>query len=102
MKDGTRRIDVFFYGLFMDEHLLRAKGVQPLNGRIASLENFQLVIGARATLIPSSSGSVHGVLFSLTHDEVEALYSETSVSAYRPETVSAKLADGRLVSALCF
>ena len=76
--------------------------MQPLNGRIASLENFQLVIGARATLIPSSSGSVHGVLFSLTHDEVEALYSETSVSAYRPETVSAKLADGRLVSALCF
>ena len=98
----ARRIDVFFYGLFMDDALLREKGVNPLNRRIASIENFCLVIGARATLVPRANETVHGVLFSLTHSEVDELYSEDSVSVYRPEAVSARLADGSIISALCF
>jgi hypothetical protein len=98
----VRRIDVFFYGLFMDDALLREKGMNPENRRIAFVENFSLVIGARATLIPCLSRTVHGVLFSLTHNEVDALYSEASVSVYRPEAVSAQLADGSVIPALCF
>src|SRR5882762_4758576 len=98
----ARRIDVFFYGLFMDDALLREKGVKPLSRRIASVENFCLVIGARATMVPCANGSVHGVLFSLTHSEVDELYSEDSVSVYRPEAVSAQLADGSIIPALCF
>ncbi|HEX8000793.1 MAG TPA: gamma-glutamylcyclotransferase family protein [Pyrinomonadaceae bacterium] len=97
-----RRIELFFYGLFMDEALLRAKGINPLNRRTAVVENFSLVIGARATLVPRAGQTVYGVLFRLTHAEVDALYSEASVSAYRPEAVSARLADGSIVSALCF
>jgi hypothetical protein len=38
----------------------------------------------------------------LTHSEVEKLYSEPSVSAYRPEAVVAQLADGSYIPALCF
>ena len=98
----NRRIEVFFYGLFMDEALLREKGINPGTGRMASVENFSLVVGARATLVPSPGGTVHGVIFSLTHREVDALYSEASVSVYRPEAVSARLADGSAVPALCF
>jgi Gamma-glutamyl cyclotransferase, AIG2-like len=98
----VRRIDVFFYGLFMDEALLREKGVNPVNRRMAFVENFCLVIGARATLVPRPGQSVHGVLFSLKHAEVDALYSEASVSAYRPEAVSAQLEDGSVVAALSF
>jgi hypothetical protein len=97
-----RRIDVFFYGLFMDEALLRGKGVTPLNRRISFVENFRLVIGARATLVPCANGRVHGVLFSLTHSEVDELYSEDSVSLYRPEAISVRLADGSDIPALCF
>ena len=99
---GTRRIDVFFYGLFMDEALLRDKGVDPWDRRVASVENFCLLIGARATLWPCADGAAHGVVFSLTHGEVDALYSEASVSAYRPEAVAARLADGNTIPALCF
>lgn len=99
---GVRRIDVFFYGLFMDDALLREKGTNPTNRRRAFVENFSLRIGARATLVPSTGQIVHGVLFSLTHAEVDALYAETSVSVYRPEAVSAQLADGSVVPALCF
>ena len=98
----VRRIDVFFYGLFMDDALLREKGMNPVNRRMASVENFSLVIGARATLVPRPGRTVQGVLFSLTHAEVDALYSEDSVSVYRPEAVIAQLADGSITSALCF
>ena len=98
----VRRIDVFFYGLFMDDALLREKGMNPGNRRMASVENFCLVIGARATLIPCPDGTVHGVLFSLTHAEVDELYGEASVSVYRPEAVPAQLEDGSVIPALCF
>lgn len=100
--EKVRRIDVFFYGLFMDDALLREKAINPVGRRMASVENFALVIGARATLVPRSGRTAHGVLFSLTHSEVAALYSEDSVSAYRPEAVSAHLADGSVIPALCF
>jgi hypothetical protein len=99
-EDG--RVDVFFYGLFMDEALLRERGLNPSDRRVASVENFRLAIGARATLVPCAGAEVYGVLFSLTRGELDALYSEESVSAYRPEPVTARLSDGRLASALCF
>ena len=38
----------------------------------------------------------------LTHDEIEHLYSEASVRAYRPEAVLCELGDGSRVPALCF
>jgi hypothetical protein len=69
---------------------------------VASVENFRLVIGARATLVPCEGATVHGVVFSLTRGEVDALYGEDSVSAYRPEFVTARLADGGFTRALCF
>ena len=101
-NEKVTRIDVFFYGLFMDDVLLREKGVNPVNRRMASVENFSLVIGARASLVPYPGRTVHGVLFSLTHAEVDALYSEDSVSVYRPEAVLAQLADASITPALCF
>lgn len=97
-----RSIDVFFYGLFMDESALRANGFQPANARLASVDGFSLRLGARATLIPEVGKSVHGMVMSLTHREVDRLYAEPSVAAYRPEAVTVTLADGGSVAALCF
>jgi hypothetical protein len=101
-KDEEGRVEVFFYGLFMDEAVLRGKGLSPSARRLARVENFRLVVGERATLVPREGCEAHGVLFSLTPREVDALYSEDSVSAYRPEAVCAQLADGTFVPALCF
>ena len=100
--DLSSSIDVFFYGLFMDEALLRAKGLNPQNRRLAMVENFKLVIGERATLVPSAGGKVHGVIFSLTQTELDSLYAEASVSVYRPESVMAQVEHGAIVPALCF
>ncbi|HEX7318412.1 MAG TPA: gamma-glutamylcyclotransferase family protein [Pyrinomonadaceae bacterium] len=97
-----RRIEVFFYGLFMDESLLREKGLSPEGRRPARVENFRLVVGARATLVPCEGAEAHGIIYSLTHAEVDALYSDASVNAYRPEAVRARLSDGSGVPALCF
>ncbi len=97
-----RTIDVFFYGLFMDEDLLREKGVATTHFRSASVADFELRIGNRATLVPAKSRIVFGIVASLSHEDLARLYSESSVQAYRPEAVLAQLADGKKISALCF
>jgi hypothetical protein len=98
----SRTIDVFFYGLFMDAELLRANGLHPANGRRACVSGMALRIGRRATLVPDPARSVHGFVFGLSHEEVERLYAEPSVSAYRPEAVIAQLTDRSTIPALCF
>jgi len=97
-----RRIDVFFYGLFMDAELLREKGITPVDARSAAVENFRLVVTQRATLIPANGDVVYGIVFSLTHDEIDKLYADASVKAYRPEAVLARLTDGKPIPCLCF
>jgi hypothetical protein len=97
-----RRIDVFFYGLFMDQELLRSKGIQPSDVRVAAVSGFKLRIGARAALVPSPDAEVHGVLMKLSHAELDKLYAEPGVQAYRPEPVLAVGSDGMTVAALCY
>jgi hypothetical protein len=97
-----RSVDVFFYGLFMDQDALREKGLQPANARRASVDGFSLRLGARATLIPDPARCVHGMLMSLTHRELDRLYADPSVATYRPEAVIARFPDGGSIAALCF
>ena len=70
-----RRVEVFFYGLFMDADALREKGFRPTNARQASVEDIALHLGERATLVPERGGRVHGMLMSLTHAELDRLYA---------------------------
>jgi hypothetical protein len=98
----TRIIDVFFYGLFMDAEALRANGFHPVNGRQVCVSGMALHIGRRATLAPDPTRSVYGFVFGLSHEEIERLYAEPSVAAYRPEAVIARLADQLCIPALCF
>ncbi|WFU14375.1 gamma-glutamylcyclotransferase family protein [Bradyrhizobium sp. CB3481] len=93
---------VFFYGLFMDPEGLEAKGLRPVNVRQAFIERFTLRLGDRATLLPDPNGRVYGITATLTHTELDRLYSGPSVSAYRPEPVLAQFANGTAELALCF
>ena len=97
-----QRVDVFFYGLFMDEELLRAKGLEPEGAALAAVDGLAVRIGPRAALVPAPGGRVHGVVFSLTHSELDRLYAEPGVHAYRPEPVLAQLARGGVTAALCY
>jgi AIG2-like family len=97
-----RRIDVFFYGLFMDEELLRGKGLSPHDAEVGSVPGMSLRIGQRAALVPNLQGRAYGVIMSLTRDELERLYSEPGVQAYRPQAVLVHPSSGGVVSALCY
>ena len=97
-----RHVDVFFYGLFMDQDVLREKGLHPEHAEIASLSGFELRIGKRAALAQEPTGKVHGVVMSLTVDEVEKLYSDPSVNAYTPHAVMVVLQSGPMIPALCY
>jgi gamma-glutamyl AIG2-like cyclotransferase len=97
-----RRLDVFFYGLFMDRQLLEGKGIRPEDVRLAAVPGFGLRLGARAALASAPGAEVHGVLMKLSHADLEKLYSEPSVQAYRPEPVLAVAGNGVAVAALCY
>ena len=97
-----RTIGVFFYGLFMDETLLRRKGIVCFGRQLASLPGYELRVGQRATLVPADGARAHGVLAALTHADVDRLYTDEAVAMYRPEAVLVEAADGARVVALCF
>ena len=99
---SDRRIDAFFYGLFMDADVLSESGVAPTNPRRAYVEDFALRIGHRATLVPSVGSRAYGMLFALTHSEVERLYTAPGLEHYRPEAVLALPLEGTPAPALCF
>lgn len=98
----AEQVTVFFYGLFMDPEALEAKGLRPSQVKQAYIERCALKLGARATLVPSKESRVYGMIMRLSHAELDDLYSEPSVSAYRPEPVLAQLVDGSAEVALCF
>jgi hypothetical protein len=97
-----RPIEVFFYGLFMDDNLLRSRGIVPLNPRPATVEGFGLRIGKRATLVPATHERSYGMVMGLTHQELKGLYSGPGLEHYRPEAVTCTTLTGELVSALCY
>jgi len=100
---NPRKIDGFFYGLFMDAEVLHQAGMQPSNFRRAYVDDFALRIGRRATLVPLPGGRACGMLISLTHAEMERLYSMPGLEGYRPEAIAAHPFDeNELVPALCY
>jgi hypothetical protein len=97
-----RRIDGFFYGLFMDVDVLRNSGVAPADPRHAHVDHFALRIGERATLVPSSGARSYGMLIALTHSEFDRLYAAPGLDQYRPEAVLATTRRGDTVPAMCY
>ena len=99
---SDRQIDAFFYGLFMDLDVLRKSGVEPTNIRRASVPNFALRIGQRATLISSAGTRAYGILMSLSHEQLDKLYGAPGLEHYHPEAVLVQTLDGVATAALCY
>ncbi len=87
-------VTIFFYGLFMDKALLEGKGFKPVNPRSAYVENFQLRIGKRASLVRKDGFRAYGILMNLSSADVEKLYSDSSVADYLPEPIVCELLTG--------
>jgi len=95
-------MNIFFYGLFMDEQLLASKGIRPTQTNLGFLENYQLRIGERATLLHRPGSVAYGIVMDIEPVEAESLYAEDSVADYLPETVTVELMDGSQVEATCY
>lgn len=93
---------VFFYGLFMDESLLAAKGVRPTETATGYVDGFRLHIGERATLLPEANGRAYGVLMTIAAADAAALYADPSVADYVAETVVVTLPGNIQAPALCY
>lgn len=100
MADST--INVFFYGLFMDESLLASRGIRPAETETGYVEGFSLHIGDRATLLPAQDSRAYGVLMEITADQAAALYSDDSVCDYVAEPVVVHLPGNKKVAAVCY
>jgi len=99
---STRRVDTFFYGLFMDVEVLRQSGAKPENPRRAYVAGFALRIGLRATLVPAPGARAYGMLIALTQPELDRLYGAAGLEHYHPEAVLAQPIEGNAVPALCY
>lgn len=98
-----RTVDGFFYGLFMDPDVLADIGITCRNPRPAYADNFELVIGSRATLWPREGARAYGMIYSMTHAELHKLYSGAGLQSYRAEALLAVLLDSSTQTAcLCY
>jgi hypothetical protein len=96
-----RTIDVFFYGLYMDPEMLRSMNVKPRRRRPAVAEGYSLRIGQQATLVRDTGAATWGIVYAITHSEMDYLYGASSMSQYRPEPLLVRTIDEEFVPALC-
>jgi len=92
-----RLVDIFFYGLHMDAASLEAKGVVIRRPRRATIANCKVVVRTKAMLLRENEAVAHGMLYQLTHAEIDLLYKDQP--DYRAEAFAVH--DGeQIVSAL--
>ena len=97
-----RSIDIFFYGLYMDDEILKSKGVVSKNKRTGTADGCRLRIGNNATILRHEGSKTEGLVCSLTHNEIIRLYAGSGLVNYVPEAVLVRLYDGSMVSAICY
>ena len=102
MNNSEQRLhDVFFYGLYMDEDILRSKNVEPRDRRIAVAHGYELRIGKMATLLRKDAAEAYGIVYALTHEEIDLLYLHSGLTAYASEALMVQLQDGASIAVLC-
>ena len=102
LPHGVGIVSFFFYGLFMDESLLAARGIEPSEIALGFVDGYDLCIGERATLVRRSGGRAYGTVMEISKLEAAELYAEESVADYLPESLIVELMDGTKVEATCY
>jgi hypothetical protein len=93
---------VFFYGLFMDQDLLKEKGITPSTWQKAWANNFALKIGERASLVKEPGARSYGVVMTLEQTQITELYAEKSVKEYQPEKLTVEYEDATCEEVTCY
>ncbi len=93
---------VFFYGLFMDQDLLKEKGITPSTWQKAWANNFALKIGERASLVKEPNARSYGVVMTLEQTQITELYAEKSVKEYKPEKLTIEYENATREEVTCY
>jgi len=102
MDNSNQRLnDVFFYGLYMDEDILKSKGVKPRKKRKAVANGYALRLGNMATLLRKENAKAYGMVYSLTHEEIDILYKNSGLTQYVNEALMVELEDNSSIVTLC-
>ncbi len=92
---------VFFYGLYMDEEILKSKGVEAREKIIACAKGYKLRVGKMATLLRDESSKAYGIVYSLTYEEIDKLYKNAGLTEYVVESLIVETEDKKEIATLC-
>ena len=93
---------VFFYGLFMDVEILKKAGINAKDIDQAYLLDHKLLIGERASLLPSQGDRSYGLIMSVNDEKLTELYAEESVRDYLPHTLVVYSKDNGAEKVICY
>jgi hypothetical protein len=103
---NKNRVNVFFYGGYMNFDILASFGISEREYHVVQLPGYQLTIGSTANLVRSGLERVFGIVTQLTHDELETLYgveAQAKLGAqYMPEPVLVITSEGDILPSLCY
>lgn len=92
---------VFFYGLYMDEEILKNKGVKPREKQLAKAKGYKLRVGNMATLLRDKCSEAYGIVYSLSYKEIDILYKDSGLTDYTVEAVMVETEDKVQIATLC-
>jgi hypothetical protein len=107
MEVDPRRVSVFFYGTFISPTVLAEYGIIAKDLLPARVGGFELYIRPRVNLVPCEEASVYGAIVSVTHEDLEKIYTHLEKRfdlKYLPEAVLAETLAGTptVKAALCY
>lgn len=100
----NERVDVFFYGSFMDPGVLAKYGLDPSDLRAASIRDYSIGFTPMATICPCPGAVVWGVVCKLPSSSLEQAYRFPPLADYGYFTQKIKISemDGTASSAIVY
>ena len=102
----SKRVDVFFYGSYINLSVLAEVDLRPSRVEVARLHGWRFSINPLARIDPDGVASAWGIVADASHAELERLYTEHARGAlggtYLPEAVLVEMAQGGWRSALTY
>ena len=100
-----KKASVFFYGSYINFDVLKEVNIILENWEVAKLNGYDIVIRPRANLIKSEMHCVFGIITSLSHSDLEKLYTHAKNvlgELYLPEAVLLETKGNKWLPALCY
>src|SRR5215471_380234 len=102
---GEPKVWTFFYGSYINFHVLKEVDFVPDRWEVARLGGFDIQIQPRANLVRSERHCVYGIVATATHHELSRLYAHAKDvlgETYLPEAVLVETWEKQLRPALCY